>query len=70
MRARMVLSPVLNALFSLYERVVEQNEGEVLVANYPSSYTQALVTLGLMSLPHFNLVEDTDTGIQILKGRK
>lgn len=48
-------SPLVRALYNLWEEVFRNQAGQVICVNYPDEYIDSLTSLGLPSLPGFSL---------------
>jgi hypothetical protein len=69
-QAEVAGSPVVRALFELWKEVVAKEGGQVVCVNYPHDYIDSLTSLGLPSLPGFNLAETKAEAIQQLTRKR
>ncbi len=65
-QAEVAGSPLVRALFELWEEVVSTKGGQVICVNYPPDYIDSLTSLGLTAMPGFSLAASEEDAFAML----
>lgn len=57
-------SPLVRALYELWQEVVKKGNGQVICIDYPEDYIDTLTSLGLPSLGGFTLFPTTESAVE------
>lgn len=63
-------SPLVRALYELWQEVFRNQSGQVICVNYPDDYIDSLTSLGLPSLPGFSLDIGRKEAVERVKASK